>query len=209
MKPGSNRRPRSRPNNNNPNNNNKRQGGRNSYDSNGPEGKVRGTAQQVLEKYQALGRDATSAGDRVAAEAYYQFAEHYYRVVSADGGVQLPRREQHEDEESENDTIGNEKVGSSIDAKVSSNDPVDELTDESPAIEVINVRIMPGPISLPIIDEEPVVGNDAVPMSMQIKNSGASEDDADDIKTKPVRRRRVKPKLQENKSKSEINPIEV
>ncbi len=94
MKPGSNRRPRTRP-NNSPNNNNKRQGGRSSYDSNGPDGKVRGTAQQVLEKYQALGRDATSAGDRVSAEAYFQFAEHYYRVVSAEGGVQLPRREQH------------------------------------------------------------------------------------------------------------------
>ena len=83
MKPGSNKRPRTRPNNSNINNNSsKRQGGRSSYDSNGPDGKVRGTAQQVLEKYQALGRDATSAGDRISAEAYFQFAEHYYRVVN-------------------------------------------------------------------------------------------------------------------------------
>lgn len=51
-------------------------------DSNGPEGRVRGTAQQVLEKYLALARDASSAGDRVTAENYYQHAEHYFRVIS-------------------------------------------------------------------------------------------------------------------------------
>ena len=83
MKQGSNRRPRSR---GNPNSNNKqRSGGRNSYDSNGPAGKVRGTAQQVLDKYQALGRDAMTAGDRIAAESFFQFAEHYHRIVNVDG----------------------------------------------------------------------------------------------------------------------------
>lgn len=51
-------------------------------DSNGPEGRVRGTAQQVLEKYLALARDAHSAGDRITAENYYQHAEHYFRVIS-------------------------------------------------------------------------------------------------------------------------------
>ena len=208
MKPGSNRRPRSRPNNNNPNNN-KRQGGKNSYDSNGPEGKVRGTAQQVLEKYQALGRDATSAGDRVAAEAYFQFAEHYYRVVSADGGVQLPHREQLGDETSENDAIGNEKLGPSIVAKASPNHTVDEPIDEIPIIEVINVPIMPGPIALPISGEEPVVGDDAVSMDMQIKKSVASENDTDDCTSKPIRRRRVKAKLHVEKTESETSPIEV
>ncbi len=53
------------------------------YESNGPDVKVRGTAQQVLEKYLALARDANSAGDRIAAEGYFQFAEHYYRVMNA------------------------------------------------------------------------------------------------------------------------------
>jgi len=84
MKQGSNRRPRPRGHSNNKRPNS---GGRNSYDSTGPAGKVRGTAQQVLEKYQALGRDATSAGDRIAAESYFQFAEHYYRIVNADGAA--------------------------------------------------------------------------------------------------------------------------
>ncbi len=53
------------------------------YESNGPEVKVRGTAQQVLEKYLSLARDASSSGDRVNAESYLQHAEHYYRVLGA------------------------------------------------------------------------------------------------------------------------------
>ncbi len=47
-----------------------------SIESNGPEVKVRGTAQQVQEKYLALARDAFSSGDRIAAEGYFQYAEH-------------------------------------------------------------------------------------------------------------------------------------
>jgi hypothetical protein len=53
------------------------------YESNGPEVKVRGTAAQVLEKYQALARDAQSAGDRVMAENFLQHAEHYQRLLNA------------------------------------------------------------------------------------------------------------------------------
>ncbi len=55
----------------------------NNFDSNGPEGRVRGNAHQVYEKYIGLARDALSAGDRVSAETYYQYAEHYYRVLNA------------------------------------------------------------------------------------------------------------------------------
>lgn len=50
-------------------------------ESNGPDVKIRGTAQQVMDKYLALARDAASAGDRVAAESYFQHADHYYRIV--------------------------------------------------------------------------------------------------------------------------------
>ena len=51
------------------------------FESNGPDGKVRGTAQQVVDKYQALAREATTAGDPIKAEGYFQFAEHYLRVL--------------------------------------------------------------------------------------------------------------------------------
>lgn len=54
-----------------------------SYDSNGPDVRVRGTASQVYEKYQALARDAMSAGDRVMAENYQQHGEHYYRILQS------------------------------------------------------------------------------------------------------------------------------
>jgi hypothetical protein len=53
------------------------------FDSNGPDVRVRGTAQQLFEKYLQLGRDATSSGDRVTAESYFQHAEHYFRIINA------------------------------------------------------------------------------------------------------------------------------
>ena len=62
-------------------------GGKNSnFESNGPEVKIRGSAQQVQEKYLALARDATTSGDRISAEAFFQYAEHYYRIINGDGG---------------------------------------------------------------------------------------------------------------------------
>jgi len=54
-----------------------------SFESNGPDVKVRGTAAHIAEKYGVLARDAQSAGDRIAAESYFQYAEHYNRIVAA------------------------------------------------------------------------------------------------------------------------------
>ncbi|MGH7069453.1 MAG: DUF4167 domain-containing protein, partial [Acetobacteraceae bacterium] len=53
------------------------------FDSNGPDLRLRGTAQQLFEKYLQLGRDATSGGDRVMAESFFQHAEHYFRIMNA------------------------------------------------------------------------------------------------------------------------------
>ncbi|MEF3047390.1 DUF4167 domain-containing protein [Pseudotabrizicola sp. L79] len=52
------------------------------FDSSGPEGKVRGTPQQIIEKYQVLARDAQLSNDRVAAENFLQHAEHYTRMLA-------------------------------------------------------------------------------------------------------------------------------
>ncbi len=80
-----NKRMRNRNNNNNNNNNNRR--GQNPmtrvFESNGPDIKIRGTASHVAEKYVQLARDARSSGDPVAAENYYQHAEHYFRLIAA------------------------------------------------------------------------------------------------------------------------------
>lgn len=66
-------------------NNNRGKGGNNRaqvFDSNGPEVRIRGTAHQICEKYEALAKDARSAGDTVLAESYLQHAEHYQRIIS-------------------------------------------------------------------------------------------------------------------------------
>lgn len=52
------------------------------FDSSGPEGKVRGTPAQIIEKYQFLARDAQLSNDRVAAENFLQHAEHYTRMLA-------------------------------------------------------------------------------------------------------------------------------
>src|SRR5262245_13068330 len=53
------------------------------YESNGPDVKIRGTASHVADKYVQLARDAQASGDPVAAENYFQHAEHYYRMIAA------------------------------------------------------------------------------------------------------------------------------
>ena len=68
------------------------------FDSNGPEVRVRGNAHQVLEKYLALARDAQAAGDRIAAENYFQHAEHYFRIINANGEGNGRPRQQHRPE---------------------------------------------------------------------------------------------------------------
>jgi Domain of unknown function (DUF4167) len=84
-----NKRMRNRNNNNsnNNNNNNHNRRGQNPmtrvFESNGPDIKIRGTASHIAEKYLQLARDARSSGDPVAAENYYQHAEHYFRLIAA------------------------------------------------------------------------------------------------------------------------------
>jgi len=53
------------------------------YESNGPDVKIRGNPSHIAEKYVQLARDALTSGDPIAAENYYQHAEHYYRVIAA------------------------------------------------------------------------------------------------------------------------------
>jgi hypothetical protein len=92
MRPGQNKRGRRNGgggggNPNNPNNPNRpRMPHRNqTFDSNGPGVKIRGNAYQVFERYIALAREAASSGDRIGAENLYQHAEHYFRIMNANG----------------------------------------------------------------------------------------------------------------------------
>jgi len=86
MRPGPNKRSRGRGNGNNPHHNRPRLPHRiQTFDSNGPNVKIRGNAYQVFERYVALAREAAASGDRIAAENFYQHAEHYFRVMNANG----------------------------------------------------------------------------------------------------------------------------
>lgn len=107
MRPGQQKqRGRGRNNNNNNggggnnNNNNHNRKGQNpltrTYDSSGPDVKIRGTAQHIAEKYMNLARDAQSSGDRVVAENYLQHAEHYNRIILA-AQAQMQERFQRDD----------------------------------------------------------------------------------------------------------------
>ena len=73
------------------------------FESAGPDGKVRGTPQQIIDKYQLLARDAQLAGDRVAAENYLQHAEHYSRLLGDAQRQQQESRFNQEREESRRD----------------------------------------------------------------------------------------------------------
>jgi len=124
---------------------NKRSRGRNrkgpnplqrSYESNGPDVKVRGTALHVAEKYVTLARDAASSGDRVAEQNYLQHAEHYFRIVAA-AQAQMPQqqaqpsqRDEDDDEDEDRNTGQNGERGQSRD----DNQPQFGLSDPQPYV---------------------------------------------------------------------------
>ncbi|QWW67398.1 DUF4167 domain-containing protein [Rhizobium sp. WYJ-E13] len=125
MRPGQqNKRGRGRGNNNNNggggnnnNNNFNRKGGNpltRTYDSSGPDVKIRGTAQHIAEKYAQLARDAQSSGDRVIAENYLQHAEHYNRIIAA-AQAQMQERFQRDDRSDYNDRDNADRDGDELD----------------------------------------------------------------------------------------------
>lgn len=77
-------------------------------DSNGPDVRIRGTANQIYDKYQALARDASSSGDRIKAESYLQHAEHYFRLIRS---TQQANQQQHaapQESDSDQPTVGDD-----------------------------------------------------------------------------------------------------
>ena len=97
--------------NNNNNNNNNRKGPNpltRNYESNGPDVKIRGSAQQIAEKYAQLARDAQSSGDRVMAENYLQHAEHYNRIIAA-AQAQMPIQNTQNQRDQSDDDLDEER----------------------------------------------------------------------------------------------------
>lgn len=105
------------------------------YDSNGPDVRIRGTAHQIFDKYVALAKDASGAGDYVLAESYLQYAEHYQRIITdwhqivqdAERGIDIdaedynvygdskPRRQQQSSQKRRDDNAGNKKESNNSD----------------------------------------------------------------------------------------------
>ena len=94
------------------------------FDSSGPEGKVRGTPQQIIDKYNQLARDAQVSNDRVAAENFQQHAEHYLRMLSEAQREQTERQQQ----QGQQDQGGNQNAG---DQSNRSNDNASQQGDQS------------------------------------------------------------------------------
>lgn len=72
------------------------------FDSSGPEGKVRGTPQQIIDKYNQLARDAQLSNDRVATENFQQHAEHYLRLLAEAQREQQERQAQQQAQQQSN-----------------------------------------------------------------------------------------------------------
>jgi hypothetical protein len=153
MRPGQqNKRGRGRNNNSSSNsssnnNNNHRKGGNpltRTYDSSGPDVKIRGTAQHIAEKYSALARDSHSSGDRVMAENYLQHAEHYYRIIAA-AQAQMQDRPQQNDRPEFNDRDGFER----------DSDEIDSTAMEEPTPVAVAEPIIDGSGPQPVIEGTP------------------------------------------------------
>lgn len=142
-------------NNNNNNNNNNRRGPNpltRSYESNGPDVKVRGTAQNIAEKYLTLARDAQSSGDRVMAENYLQHAEHYNRIIASALAQQQAQRDSREEEEDEG-------PGENIDSRFDDVKHAHPVAEEQPEVRTQYEASAPQPVVEAIAnqDDQPVI----------------------------------------------------
>ena len=86
-------------------------------DSNGPEIRLRGNAQQLHEKYVTLGNDASAAGERITAEAFFQHADHYFRVYStivSNGDERRASQQQRHSKDANNSEANNDETNNGV-----------------------------------------------------------------------------------------------
>ena len=141
-----------------------------SYESNGPDVKVRGTAPHVAEKYMTLARDALSSGDTVSAENYLQHAEHYNRIVAAAQQAQFQQAQQAQQaqqRDGSNDGRDEERASNSPGSDQASDQDSDDGRDQRHSrFESVNVGG----------DDD---GNDAVPAQQERDATGSGDDKAE------------------------------
>jgi hypothetical protein len=145
--------------NNNPNNRGPRPPHRSqTFDSSGPNVKIRGNAYQVFERYLALAREAQSSGDRIAAENFFQHAEHYFRVMNANGEGFQQRQQQP--------------------MMPSDGEGMDGEGDQPEEAQMVQVQHAPPP--QPSYGEEQFKGNSDEPMQPVDRNADRNTEPRDD-----------------------------
>ena len=119
-------------------NNNGNGGGRNQmFDSNGPDGRIRGNAHQVMERYLVLARDSMAQDDRVMAENCYQHAEHYLRLLNAYNQSNPPPRRAFPAAASEDQPETGEQREEAESDTESENNSEDDQASEEPVAEAV------------------------------------------------------------------------
>jgi len=155
------------------------------FDSSGPEGKVRGTPQQIIEKYNQLARDAQLSNDRVATENFQQHAEHYLRLLGEAQREQEARREQQErdnrERQAERDRERNER----------SNSPAVEPVGQDVFMDDPSQSEQPDIASMPGVDQS--MGLVDTPESQPSVSEVSSQEERSKAPRKPRAPRRKKP----------------
>ncbi|MHA7776292.1 DUF4167 domain-containing protein [Roseibium sp. M-1] len=148
------------------------------YESNGPDVKIRGTAMHIAEKYQQLARDAQASGDRVMSENYNQHAEHYQRIVAAAQPQQQPMAHMSARGDSD-DGYENAAVNGNGHANGGERSHQDQSSMDGDMMDADSPQ--PFIDDMPVIDQEGKVNGSA-------QKAGADEGDGED---KPRRRPRT------------------
>ena len=107
------------------------------FESNGPEGRLRGNAQQLFEKYTSLAHDAQSSGDRVLFEANSQFADHYYRIHQS---ILANAEQRRQNDERANGKKGQGRNEAGADAKADDAE-AEEVVESSPKAESADTSV--------------------------------------------------------------------
>lgn len=127
------------------------------FDSNGPEGKVRGTPQQIVDKYQSLAQDATLSGDRVNAENFLQHSEHYSRLLREAQQEINDRREAQEAQRQQQQQKQQQNKQQNKQNTVETNDAQPEIAGKPSEIfpaQAENVNLVETPESKPVPSKE-------------------------------------------------------
>lgn len=148
------------------------------YESNGPDVKIRGTAMHIAEKYQQLARDAQASGDRVMFENYNQHAEHYLRIVAAAQPQQQPAAQPH--------ARGEADDGAEAAASNGAAPPVNGAERPAPERTAADGDVVDANSPQPFIEDMPLIDQEG-----QV-NGAAQKSDAEDGESEDKPRRRVR-----------------